>query len=72
MKTNNPTNNIKRLREARGLNQSALADLLGIRPPSVWKLENGMQNPSYETLANMADIFGCSMDEVMGRKIASA
>jgi transcriptional regulator with XRE-family HTH domain len=67
-----PQNNIKHLREARGMSQSALADRLGVRPPSVWKLERGLQNPSYSTLDKLADIFDCTMDEVMGRKSASA
>lgn len=65
-------NNIKRLREEHGLSQSELADQLGVRPPSVWKLERGLQNPAYSTLVKLADIFGCTMDEVMGRQIASA
>lgn len=67
-----PQNNIKRLREARGMSQTDLADQLGVRPPSVWKLERGLQNPAYSTLVKLADIFGCTMDEVMGRKNASA
>lgn len=65
-------NNIKRLRKEHGLSQSELADQLGVRPPSVWKLERGLQNPAYSTLVKLADIFGCTMDEVMGRQIASA
>lgn len=65
-------NNIKRLREERDMSQTELAERLGIKPPSVWKLERGLANPAYPTLAKLADIFGCTMDEVMGRETASA
>jgi transcriptional regulator with XRE-family HTH domain len=67
-----PQNNIKCLREARGMSQTDLADQLGVRPPSVWKLEKGLQNPSYSTLDKLAGIFDCTMDEVMDRKAVSA
>jgi len=71
-KGGNTMNNIKRLREERGMSQTDLAERLGIKPPSVWKLERGLANPAYPTLDKLADIFGCTMDEVMGRKSVSA
>lgn len=61
-------NSIKMLREAAGMTQSALADRLGVRPPSVFKWENGMANPSLANLVAMADILGCTTDELLGRK----
>ena len=65
-------NNIKKLREARGMSQSDLADTLGVRPPSVWKWENEISPPKYENLLAMSKLFGCSMDHVMGQDTASA
>ena len=60
-------NNIKRLRESMGLNQSALADKLGVRPPTIFKWENEIASPTVANLSAMADIFGCTMDHVIGR-----
>lgn len=65
-------NNIKKLREARGMSQTDLADALGVRPPSVWKWENEISPPKYENLRAMSKLFGCSMDHVMGQDTASA
>lgn len=61
-------NNIKKLREAHGMTKSDLADRMSVRPPTVFKWENGLANPTVANLWAMADIFGCSMDEVAGRK----
>ena len=65
-------NNIKKLREAIGMSQSALADKLGVRPPAVWKWENEVSPPKYENLLAMAKLFCCSMDHVMGQDTIGA
>ena len=61
-------NNIKQLREAAGMKQSELADRMNVRPPTVFKWENGMANPTIANLIQLAEIFGCTLDEVAGRK----
>ncbi|HJB14364.1 MAG TPA: helix-turn-helix domain-containing protein [Candidatus Oscillibacter excrementigallinarum] len=61
-------NNIKQLREAAGMKQSELADRMNVRPPTVFKWENGMANPTIANLIQLAEIFGVSLDEVVGRK----
>lgn len=61
-------NNIKQLREAAGMKQSELADRMNVRPPTVFKWENGMANPTIANLIQLAEIFGVSLDELVGRK----
>ena len=61
-------NNIKQLREAAGMKQSELADRMNVRPPTVFKWDNGMANPTIANLIQLAEIFGVSLDEVVGRK----
>ena len=61
-------NNIQQLREAAGMKQSELADRMNVRPPTVFKWENGMANPTIANLIQLAEIFGVSLDEVVGRK----
>lgn len=64
-------NNIKQLREAAGMKQSELADRMNVRPPTVFKWENGMANPTIANLIQLAEIFGVSLDEVVGRKTSA-
>ena len=63
-------NNIRQLREAAGMKQSELADRMNVRPPTVFKWENGIANPTIANLIQLAEIFGVSLDEVVGRKPA--
>ena len=64
-------NNIRQLREAAGMKQSELADRMNVRPPTVFKWENGIANPTMANLIQLAEIFGVSLDEVVGRKTSA-
>lgn len=64
-------NNIRQLRDAAGMKQSELADRMNVRPPTVFKWENGIANPTIANLIQLAEIFGVSLDEVVGRKTSA-
>lgn len=68
----NPVMNIRPLREARNMTQEELAKLLGVKPPSVSKWERGLAYPRMDNVARMAQIFGTTMDVVMGIKSMGA
>lgn len=68
----NPVMNIRQLREANDMTQEELAKKLGVKPPAVSKWERGLSYPRMDNVARMAEIFGVSMDVVMGIKSASA
>lgn len=68
----NPVMNIRQLREANDMTQEELAKKLGVKPPAVSKWERGLAYPRMDNVARMAEIFGVSMDVVMGLKSASA
>ena len=68
----NPVMNIRQLREANDMTQEDLAKKLGVKPPAVSKWERGLAYPRMDNVARMAEIFGVSMDVVMGLKSASA
>ncbi|EKU97336.1 putative Zn peptidase [Leptolyngbya sp. PCC 7375] len=53
---------LREAREARGLNGTALADLIGVSRQSVSKYENGDQNPSPEVLERIAEILRVPLD----------
>ena len=59
--------NLRRLRRARGLTQKQLAERIGYcsRNVSVW--ECGYTTPRMNTLCDLADALGVSLDELTGR-----
>lgn len=58
---------IKELRQAAGMKQGTLAELVGVKQPSVCDWERGKKRPTAENVLKLADIFGVSTDEVLGR-----
>ena len=63
---------IRSLRESVGMKQYELAARVGVKASSVCAWETGVSMPTVENLMKLADIFQCSIDEVLGRKSASA
>lgn len=59
--------NLKKLREAQGLSQDALAKKLHISQQSIAKYEVGPTLPSTDILISLADYFNTSMDYLVGR-----
>ena len=64
-------NNIKQLREAAGMTQAELAAKMRLTTPSITNSELGRANPTYESVIQLAEIFGVSLDEVAGRKTSA-
>ena len=56
---------IQKLREAKGLTQSQLADELGVRRAVVSKWELGIQDLKTEYTVKLAEFFGVSCDELL-------
>ena len=64
--------NIKQLREQHGMTQDELAKKVGVKPPAVSKWERGLAYPNMGHVASLAEIFGVTMDVVMGIKSVKA
>lgn len=64
--TNNKkiTNNLKVLREERGLKQKFVAEHLGISANYYSQIENGHRPPQVEHLLKLRNLFGVSLDEI--------
>lgn len=60
--------NIRRLRQERGLNQEELGRRVGASKQSVSNWENGNIVPSIDLLLRLADFFGVSTDYLLGRE----
>ncbi len=60
-------NNLKKLRQEKGITQIALQIKTGIEQALLSKYENGERVPPTETLMTLADFYDVSMDYIMGR-----
>ena len=57
---------LKEIRTMSGLSQKALGDQLGLKDTTISKYERGASDPTIETLIKLADIFGVSVDALVG------
>ena len=60
-------NNLRKLRKEKGLSQIAVQMQTGIEQALISKYENGERVPPTETLMQLADFYGVSMDYIMDR-----
>ena len=49
------------------ISQQELANKLGVVKQTVYRWENGITNPSIADLFAMANLFGCTVDWLLGR-----
>ena len=62
----NLANNIKKLRETKGLSQEKLARLADVANNTLIKMESGEnQNPTLVTLKKVVKAFGVSVDDLI-------
>lgn len=62
--------NIKDIRARKGLTQAEVASALGVSPVVYSRYETGSRQPSIDMLVQMSDIFGVTVDYLLGRRIA--
>ena len=62
--------NIRTMREKRGLSQSELAEKIELQKQNVSAFERGVKTPSLEKLIAIADTLHCTTDELLGREIS--
>lgn len=55
---------IKVLREAKGLTQKYIADFFGVTQVAVARWESGDTMPSADKLPGLAQLLGCTIDEL--------
>lgn len=60
-------NKLKTIRKCKGLKQSEVAEHLGVSTQAYSSYETGTREPSLEILSKLADYFGVSVDEILGR-----
>ena len=67
MKGGNRMNGLRAVREAKKMSQKQLADAIQVDRTTVTKWETGGAYPRGETLAQLADVLHCTIDELFGR-----
>lgn len=65
-------NKLKILRKRRDVSQQEVADSIGVSRPTYAQYESGARGMSAEALTKLADYFGVSVDEILGREEESA
>lgn len=60
--------NIRIMREKKGLKQRGLANLVGVAPSSIANYEAGIRDPSLPVLCRIADALDCSLDVLVRGK----
>lgn len=60
----NISNNLRKLREKRGIKQKFIAEQLGISPNYYSQIENGHRPPQVEHLLKLRNIFNVSLDDI--------
>ena len=61
-------NRLAALRKEKGYSQEDLAEKLGVSRQAVSKWENGEASPDTNNLIALADLYGISLDELVGKK----
>ena len=61
--------NLNKYRKQKGLSQEELAFRLGVSRQSVSKWESGQSTPELERIIEIADLFGISLDELIGHEV---
>lgn len=64
--------NLRYLREKAQLSVKDVADKMQVSPQAVGKWERGESFPRAEQMPKLADLFGCTIDELYGREADTA
>lgn len=57
--------NIKKAREEKGMEQSELADMVGVSQPTISSYESGVREPRLGVIKLLARVLGKSIDELV-------
>ena len=57
---------LSKLRASKGIKQSDLAIIVGVKNTTISMMESGQRGPSAETLCALAECFGVSTDYLLG------
>ncbi|MBP3509319.1 helix-turn-helix domain-containing protein [Oscillibacter sp.] len=56
---------IRHIRKSKGMTQNFLAEQVGIEPSNISHIERAVSKVGLSTLVKMANVFGCSVDDLL-------
>lgn len=63
---------LKQARNAAGMTQREAADASGIPLGTLRRWEQGVNDPDTDALIALADLYGCSTDDILGSRFANS
>ncbi len=60
--------NVRKLREEKGITQTELADLVGVAQPTIAQYERGLKFPTIITAVNLAKVLDSTCEELVSGK----
>ena len=58
--------NIRRIREEKGISQKQISEKVGVSQAMICQIERGTKNPSLQIGMEIAKVFNCTVDELLG------
>lgn len=58
--------NLKQLRKSRGITQKGLGEIINVEPITISRYENGLREPSLDTILILSNYFNISTDKLIG------
>lgn len=65
-------NRIREIRKSKGISQQKLAEALHVNQTAISQWETGKTSPNIDTAGELANIFGVSMEYLLGNESAEA
>lgn len=59
---------IRRMRERRGMSCKVLSELCGLSKNQISRYERGEREPTASVVLLLAEVFDCSADDLLGRR----
>ncbi len=56
------------MRERRGMSRKVLSELCGLSKNQISRYERGEREPTASVIIILAEVFGCSADDLLGRR----
>lgn len=63
---------IKKNRRSRGITQEVLAEKVNVSIPHISRIENGFSSPSLQTLVDICNVLGITIDDLMQDSLPAA
>ena len=61
--------NLRAIRKAQSMTQKELAERARVNRINISQYESGIRNPNLTTVQKLADVLGCTIEELLGKGV---